>query len=108
MPATRWVDRSQPQTLMIATILLYVNGVLDLIYGVLFPVGLIVVVGQILAGWAVANQKRWGYWLAVVLSVLMLLVVLVSLNIINLIFQVALVALLLHPQSREYKRIWFR
>jgi hypothetical protein len=26
----------------------------------------------------------------------------------NLMFEIALVALLLHPQSREYQRIWFR
>jgi hypothetical protein len=29
-------------------------------------------------------------------------------NIINTIFSVALVALLLHPMSRDYQRIWFR
>jgi hypothetical protein len=28
--------------------------------------------------------------------------------IINLIFDGALVALLLHPQSRDYQRIWFK
>jgi hypothetical protein len=27
---------------------------------------------------------------------------------INLMFEVAMVALLLHPQSREYQRIWFK
>jgi len=29
-------------------------------------------------------------------------------SIINLMFEVALVALLLHPQSRDYQRIWFK
>ena len=29
-------------------------------------------------------------------------------NIINLMFAVALVALLLHPMSRDYERIWFK
>jgi hypothetical protein len=29
-------------------------------------------------------------------------------NIITLMFEVALIALLLHPQSREYQRIWFK
>ncbi len=33
---------------------------------------------------------------------------LVGANVIQLIFEVALVALLLHPQSREHERMWFR
>jgi len=113
MPAIRWLDRTQPQTLMIATILLYVNAVLGLIDGevrILLPLGLIFVVVQPVAGWGVANEKKWGYWLAVALSVAILILLLLSFaafGIVGLIFQVALVALLLHPQSREYKRIWF-
>ena len=113
MPAIRWLDRTQPQTLMIATILLYVNAVLGLIDGevrILLPLGLIFVVVQPVAGWGVANENKWGYWLAVALSVAILILLLLSFaafGIVGLIFQVALVALLLHPQSREYKRIWF-
>ena len=34
--------------------------------------------------------------------------VLTSLAIINFLFDAALVALLLHPMSREYQRIWFK
>ena len=34
--------------------------------------------------------------------------VLTSLALINFIFDAALVALLLHPMSREYQRIWFK
>jgi hypothetical protein len=33
---------------------------------------------------------------------------LLSGGLINLLFEVALVALLLHPQSRDYQRIWFK
>jgi len=33
---------------------------------------------------------------------------LVGANVIQLIFEVALVALLLHPQSKEHQRMWFR
>ena len=48
-----------------------------------------------------------------VLQVVMLLAVfgssvLTSTAIINLMFDGALVALLLHPMSREYQRIWFK
>ncbi|MGH9078077.1 MAG: hypothetical protein ACRDY0_11625 [Acidimicrobiales bacterium] len=114
MPASRWLDRTQPQTLMIATLLLYVNAVFDLVFqsaGPLIPLGLIFVALQALSGWGIANEKKWGYWLAVVVSVALLGVLVIYLaaaSIVGLIFQVALVALLLHPQSREYKRIWFR
>ena len=31
-----------------------------------------------------------------------------ALNLISIMFQVALVCLLLHPQSREYQRVWFK
>ena len=33
---------------------------------------------------------------------------LLSGGLINLLFEVALVALLLHPMSRDYQRIWFK
>ena len=31
-----------------------------------------------------------------------------STDILSLMFEIALVLLLLHPQSREYERIWFK
>ena len=34
MPSNRWVDRTQPQTLMMATILMYVNAALDLLLSI--------------------------------------------------------------------------
>ncbi|HET6916858.1 MAG TPA: hypothetical protein VFH56_12280 [Acidimicrobiales bacterium] len=114
MPSNRWLDRTQPQTLMMATILMYTNAVLGLIDGfvsVLFPVGLVIVVGQVPAGWGVANEKKWGYWLAVVLASAQVAVTVLYFSfaaILNLAFFVALLALLLHPQSRSYRRTWFR
>lgn len=65
-------------------------------------------------GFGVANEKRWGYWLAVAVAVLNVLVLLAAvvfgygLAVLSLLFAVVLVALLLHPHSREYQRIWFR
>lgn len=114
MPAIRWLDRTQPQTLMFATILLYVDAVIGLIYGeagYLFPLGLLFLATQAVAGWGIANEKKWAYWLGVVVSIAILVTLVIgfaAVGIIGLIFQVALVALLLHPQSREYRRIWFR
>jgi uncharacterized membrane protein (DUF2068 family) len=64
----------------------------------------------------IANEKRWGYWLAVVAAsvyvVLQLLAFFTfakSLSLVlNLAFAALLVVLLLHPESRRYQRIWFR
>ena len=67
-------------------------------------------------GFGIANEKRWGYAVAVIGAVFQVIVlldtygtsVLTSTAIINLMFDGALVALLLHPMSREYQRIWFK
>lgn len=115
MPSSslRWVDRSQPQTLMSATILLYINAVLGIIDGQVLavPIGTVLVLGQIAAGLGVANEKKWGYWLGVALtalSVAFLVLYLAFASIISLLFYIALLALLLHPQSRSYRKVWFR
>jgi hypothetical protein len=114
MPPIRWIDRTQPQTLMMATILMYVNAVLGIIdreVFALFPVGLILVLGPVASGLGVANEKKWGYWLGVVLTAVQVgfLVLAFSFGaIISLMFYLALLALLLHPQSRSYRRTWFR
>jgi hypothetical protein len=113
MPSNRWVDRTQPQTLMIATVLMYVNAVLGVIDGVAFsvPIGTILVLGPVAAGWGIANEKKWGYWLGIVLAVLQVVFLLLYFSsgaLLNLLFYGALVALLLHPQSRSYARTWFR
>ena len=112
MRANRWLDRTQPQTLYMATIILYINAALGLIDGLLFsPLGAILTLGAVGAGFGIANEKKVGYWAAVVLTLLTVVLILAtfsSLSVINLIFEVALAALLLHPQSREYRKIWFK
>ena len=78
--------------------------------------GLLMAIALGAGGFGIANEKRWGYAVAVagaVFQVVMLLAVfgssvLTSTAIINLMFDGALVALLLHPMSREYQRIWFK
>ena len=113
MPANRWVDKTQPQTLYIATIVMYINAVLGLVTGYALigsGLGLILVLGPVAAGWGIANEKKWGYWLGVVLTAVMVAFLVTSFGlggIINLLFYVALLALLLHPQSRDYKKTWF-
>ena len=115
-----WFNSSQPQTLQFAVILLYFNGVLGLLQG--FVVGgyglisLAFAAGQIVAGFAIANEKKWGYWLGVVFAFLPFVLTayllgryhVFAVNAINLVFEVALVVVLLHPMSRDYRKIWFR
>lgn len=116
----RWFDSHQPQTLQGATILLYLNCVwllLGLLRGGLALIGIALLFGQFFGALGIANDSRRGYRLAVVVSVLVLawtvfllayLHGFLGLGVINLIFQIALVAMVLHPQSREYQRIWFK
>jgi hypothetical protein len=108
MAMRQWTNPSQPQTLQIAVFLLYMNAVFAVLFGQ--PFGLLFLAGGIAAGLGIAQEKRWGY--AVGLAVALLPFVLIiadrmGVNLLTLMFDVALVALLLHPQSREYQRIWF-
>ena len=114
MSQNRWIDRTQPQTLFMAVILLYINAAFGLLFSGLNPLGLLIVAGGVAAGWGISNQKKWGYALGVVMAVLPFVLQLIvfhnpfATNLVNLMFEIALLALLLHPQSREYQRIWFR
>ena len=121
METRRWTNPSQPQTLQIAVFLLYANAVLGLIFGNAYfrfggLIGLAAMVAFAAGGFGIANEKRWAYTLAVVVSageVLCLILIfgpiglLGSQNLLGFAFAVALAALLLHPQSRDYQRIWF-
>lgn len=78
----RWFDRMQPQTLQIATWLLYLNGFFALV-GLLdrsdwigyarsskgalgLVVGLVIVLAHVLSGFFMANDRRLGYRLGVI------------------------------------------
>ena len=119
METRRWTNPTQPQTLQIAVFLLYINAVFGLlffdaleIWGQLVSVaGLI---GCVTGGFGIANERRWGYNVSLVVAsaeVLSLLRIIFDFDasgfLISLMFAIALVALLLHPQSREYQKIWF-
>ncbi len=121
METRRWTNPSQPQTLQIAVFLLYANAVLGLVFGNAYfrfggLFGLAAMVAFAAGGFGIANEKRWGYTTAVVVSageVLCLVLfygpvrLLSSQGLLSFAFSVALAALLLHPQSRDYQRIWF-
>ncbi|MFQ5557308.1 MAG: hypothetical protein ACE5GB_07365 [Acidimicrobiales bacterium] len=128
-----WVNPRQPQTLYLAQVLMYLQGGMDLLFGLFFGVAvgsifgsrslgaaylLLVVIGKILAANGIANEQKWGHGLGTAaavapLAIRLLLVLDVGLsslffNPIRLMFDIALVALLLHEQSREYVKIWFK
>jgi hypothetical protein len=115
---TQWLDRTQPQTLQMANMLLYIYVAIWLLQLLAFGVTYfsVLAVGAIFAGVGIANDKRAGYWGAVVVAALNLLLLLQLFmgggndigTVINLVFGAALLALLLHPMSRSYQRIWFK
>ena len=117
MQTRRWVDPSQPQTLQIAVFLLYAQAVLTLLFGeFIYADGLVITVGGVAAGYGIANEHKWGYGLGLLVAVFPFLYRIATIDLghvfnvgtIELMFEVALVVLLLHPQSREYERIWFK
>ena len=119
MERRRFVNPAQPQTLVIAVYLLYfhagfllfallVNGTFPLLYVALAA-------GGFVAGYGISNEFKWAYALGIVMAILPFGLRFYfsgnpfsSPNLLNLMFEIALVALLLHPQSRDYQRIWFK
>jgi hypothetical protein len=136
METRRWVNQSQPQTMVIAVFLLYFTAVLALLFGINdtgtayflvrlahlgslgFLLRLITAVAYGIAGFGIANERRPAYYLGIGAAAVPLIgdlalciqyqVSPLRLDLLTLIFQVALFALLIHPQSREYQRIWFK
>ena len=112
----KWVNQFQPQTLYMATILCYVDAVFGLLFNFRFLPSLLVAGCLALGAFGIANEKKWGYAVAVggaVLQVILLFAifgsaVFTTTVIISFAFDAVLVALLLHPMSREYQRIWFK
>lgn len=137
MSERRWYNPRVPQTLAIAQILLYINAVflaLDVLsrggrfgggtLGWLLAISGVVAYG--FGGYGIANEQKVGYQVAIVASFLplasrVLLVLTVpgasllgdldfilwQRNVLSVLFQYALIALLLHPMSREHQRVWF-
>ena len=114
-----WVNPRQPQTLYIAQMLMYFRGGIALVFGFLFGsltvFSLLFAVGNVVAAFGIANERRWGYKLGVAVAALTLAISLLVLidsfgrlwgQMIGLLFDFALVALLLHPISRGYQRYW--
>ena len=118
METRRWTNPGQPQTLQIAVFLLYINAAFGLLFGI-GGLGILFAIAFAAGGFGIANEKKWGYWTAVIaagarLALILLLVAGDGLGsifgigaLLELAFPVALFALLVHPMSRSYQRIWF-
>jgi hypothetical protein len=115
METTRWTNPSQPQTLQSSVILLYVSAALGVLFGP-SSLGILFAAGRVAGGWGCANERKWGYQLAVAVAVLPFVLFLSVADLTDHLFttlfvfafDILLLALLLHPQSRSYQRIWFR
>jgi hypothetical protein len=126
MSQRRWFNPNVPQTLYIAQFLLYFDAFWMLL-GVMFGgglglLGLLALAAYVYGAYGIANELKRGYQVAVAASFLPLALrlvvylfgnasigfVLFSGNVLNVIFEYALIALLLHPMSREHQKIWFR
>jgi hypothetical protein len=112
----RFFNPSQPQTLQTGVLLCYVSAVFGVIFG-LNLIGLLIAIGLAAGGYGIANEKRWGYVLAVTAAVVQVLLYILFEGssvitdfgvLISFVFDVALVLLLVHPMSRDYQRIWFK
>ena len=119
MERRRFINPAQPQTLVIAVYLLYfhagfllfallVNGQFPLLY-------MAFVIGGFIAAYGISNEFKWAYALGIVMAALPFALrfytsgnPFAGTDLLNLMFEIALVALLLHPQSRDYQRIWFK
>lgn len=132
----KWFDRMAPQTLQIAAWLLYINGFFALVelvdgggvlhyfkqrYAFGFFFGLAVVTLYVAGGFLMANERKVGWRLSVfaaaspfVLTYVAYTQIGASLryrlfggSLLSFAFDAALLALLLHRQSREHQRIWY-
>jgi hypothetical protein len=115
----RFLNQTQPQTLVIATLFCYLDAFFGFLGGVITTSAILAIVtifGLAFGGFGIANEKKWGYGVAVGAAILQVggLIAVGGTDvlnfplILNLIFDAALVGLLLHPESRGYQRIWFK
>src|SRR6185436_15839301 len=116
--SNQFFNQSMPQTLVLGQLLCYVTAFLGVIDGVVASsrgVALLIIFGLFLGGLGIANERKWGYYLAVGASGLHVAMYVVIFKgdvfvfqvLIGFIFAIALFALLVHPQSRSHQKVWF-
>jgi hypothetical protein len=107
-----------PQPLVIAQLLCYFGAFFGVINGVVassYGVALLIIFGLLAGGFGIANEKKWGYYVATAAAGLHVAMYIYVFGgdvfkfdvLIGFLFDVALFALLIHPQSREHQKVWF-
>ena len=112
----RFLNQSQPQTLVNATLLCYFEAVFALLDGFGYAPLMIIAVGLGAGGYGIANEFKWGYTVAAGAGILNAALwvyfyridVLGFPQVVSFAFAIVLVVLVLHPTSRDYQRIWFK
>jgi hypothetical protein len=127
MSQRRWFNPNVPQTLYVAQFLLYFDAFWALlsVFGPVGLLGVISVAAYVYGAYGIANELKRGYQVAVFAAFIPIILrtiaavlfgdglvaeigfIVFSNNILNVIFEYALIALLLHPMSREHQKIWF-
>ena len=129
MSDTMWINQRQPQTLYISQFLLYFSAVISIFdqpptgvfsnYVIRNGLLIISIFGSAGGAFGIANNKRLGYILGIVAAIAPFAIrfelarqidigFAIEWNIIGGMFDVALIAALVHPMSRNYQKIWFR
>lgn len=124
-----FVNPRQPQTLYVSQILLYITAIGAVLFRSvgegwveLLPLRYLVValmtIGAAAGAYGIANSQKWGYQLGVAAALAPFiirieivrradLVEMFQWNPIGLLFDIAILAALLHRESRAYQKIWF-
>ena len=124
-----FVNPRQPQTLYISQILLYITAVGAVLFRSVgegwveaLPLRYLVValmtIGAAAGAYGIANSQKWGYQLGIAAAVAPFIirveiirradvVEMFTWNPIGLLFDIAILAALLHPESRAYQKLWF-
>jgi hypothetical protein len=130
METRRWTNPSQPQTLYMAHLFLYITAAFNLFYALLNGFTLVLpnraqpslaeIVLEVIAGYFIANERKVGYYIGFVAAALALYPGVMTLLangigtlfelgwILEVVFPAILFILLVHPMSREYQKIWFK
>jgi len=125
-----FVNPRQPQTLYISQILLYITAVGAVLFRSVgegwiealplrYLVVLLMTIGAGVGAYGIANARKWGYLLGVAAALAPFVIRLEIIrrfdlfemlrwNPIGLLFDIAIVAALVHPESRSYQKQWFQ
>lgn len=124
-----WLNQNLPQTLVISQFLLYLHAFFAVINqpppwifsSSFLRIGLTLLItfGSAAGAFGIANSQRWGYYTGIAAAVAPFVILFqiariedirfaIEWNIVGLVFDIGLLAALLHRQSGEYQRIYFR